>query len=105
MKKIRLTEKDLQRIVKRVIKEDGDYTPSYDIQSFDCGNNVRSGSVDLDGKTIVIRYCRDNEEDLEYLKEKGLRLLQWEWEHSLPNDDAISRWRSIWGDKYNYELK
>ena len=42
MKKIRLTEKDLQRIVKRVIKEDGDYTPSYDIQSFDCGNNVRS---------------------------------------------------------------
>jgi hypothetical protein len=47
-----------------------------------CGNDVRSGSVYLDEETIVIRYCKGNEEDLEYLKEKGLRLLQ--WEYSLP---------------------
>lgn len=71
---IKLTESDLRRIVKRVIKEDEDYTLSYDIQSVDCGNNVRSGHVDVDGDTIVIRYCEGNEEDLEYLKKKGRKL-------------------------------
>ena len=87
-KVIRLTESDLRRIVKRVIKEDMDYTPFYDIQSVDCGDNVRSGTVYLDGETIVISYCEGNEEDLEYLKEKGLRLL--ELEYSYPPDDSFN---------------
>ena len=47
MKKIvRLTESDLQRIVKRVIKENevmGNYDDfNYDINPFDCGDKVVS---------------------------------------------------------------
>jgi hypothetical protein len=81
MKKIvRLTESDLQRIVKRVIKENevmGNYDDfNYDINSFDCGDKVMSGTVDIDEDgTIVINYCGGNEEDLEYLKEKGRELI------------------------------
>ena len=77
MKKIiRLTEKDLTRIIKRVIKEgeDEDYPPYYDIESFDCGDNVRSGHVHIDEDTIVIRYCKGNKEDFKYLKKKGRKL-------------------------------
>jgi hypothetical protein len=81
MKKIvRITESDLQRIVKRVIKENevmdnyGDF--NYDINTFDCGDKVMSGTVDIDEDgTIMINYCRGNEVDLEYLKEKGRRLI------------------------------
>ena len=48
---------------------------SYDIQSVDCGGDF-GGSVDIDeDDTIVIRYCEGDEEELEYLKEKGKRLL------------------------------
>jgi hypothetical protein len=78
MKKIiRLTESDLTRLITRIVKENRemDYDYSYDIQSVDCGRNIRSGHVDIDDETIVIRYCEGNEEDLEYLKEKGRRLL------------------------------
>ena len=42
----------------------------------------------LDGETIVIKYCRGNDEDLDYLKEKGLREL--ELEYSLPPDDSFN---------------
>jgi hypothetical protein len=53
-----------------------DYDYSYDIQSVDCGNNRSYGHVDIhDNGTIIIRYCEGNNEDLEYLKEKGIRLL------------------------------
>ena len=87
MKKIiRLTENDLARIVKRVIKErmeDDLYTDSqedinYDIKAMDCEGsrfgNMSSVMVN-DDDTIVIRYCKGDDEELEYLKEKGKRLL------------------------------
>ena len=48
---------------------------SYDIQSVDCDGDF-GGSVDIDeDDTIVIRYCEGDDEELEYLKEKGKRLL------------------------------
>ena len=48
---------------------------SYDIQSVDCGGDFE-GSVDIDeDDTIVIRYCEGDDEELEYLKKKGKRLL------------------------------
>jgi hypothetical protein len=48
---------------------------SYDIQSVDCGGDF-GGSVDIDeDDTIVIRYCEGDDEELEYLKKKGKRLL------------------------------
>ena len=94
MKKIiRLTESDLARIVKRVIKEnEGDmYTDfgrkkiptksrediSYDIQSVDCGGkNEMDGHVDIDeDDTIIIKYCEGDNEELDYLKNKGKLLL------------------------------
>ena len=65
----------IEQANKRILNEEElDYSLSYDIKSFDCGNNVRSGHVDVDGDTIVIRYCEGNEEDLEYLKKKGRKL-------------------------------
>jgi hypothetical protein len=88
MKKIiRLTENDLARIVKRVIKErmeDDLYTDSqedinYDIKAMDCEGGSRFGNMSSvmvnDDDTIVIRYCKGDDEELEYLKEKGKRLL------------------------------
>lgn len=48
---------------------------SYDIQSVDCGGDF-GGSVDIDeDDTIVIRYCEGDDEELEYLKRKGKKLL------------------------------
>jgi len=78
-KVIRLTESDLTKIVKRIIKEYEDYTPNYDIQSKDCSGSRRASNVYLDGETIVIRYCRGNESEIENLKQKGLELLNWEY--------------------------
>ena len=81
MKKIvRLTESDLNRIVRKTIREmsgeNMDYEFSYDIQSVDCGDEVMSGHVDIDeDDTIIIRYCEGNEDDLEYLKERGKKFL------------------------------
>ena len=94
MKKIiRLTESDLTRIVRRVIREnEGDmYTDfgrksiptksrediSYDIQSVDCGGkNEMDGHVDIDeDDTIIIKYCEGDNEELDYLKNKGKLLL------------------------------
>ena len=94
---IRLTEQDLTRIVRRVIKENeelmmGDmYTDfgrkkiptksrediSYDIQSVDCGGkNEMDGHVDIDeDDTIIIKYCEGDNEELDYLKNKGKLLL------------------------------
>ena len=88
MKKIiRLTETELTNLVKRIVKEQEEYSVysdsnediSYDIQSVDCDrfdNVYRGGTVDIDeDDTIVIRYCEGDDEELEYLKEKGKRLL------------------------------
>ena len=94
MKKvIRLTERDLTRIVRRVIREnEGDmYTDfgrkkiptksrediSYDIQSVDCGGkNEMDGHVDIDADdTLIIKYCEGDNEELDYLKNKGKLLL------------------------------
>lgn len=56
--------------------ENMDYEFSYDIQSVDCGDRVMSGHVDIDeDDTIIIRYCEGNEDDLEYLKERGKKFL------------------------------
>jgi hypothetical protein len=87
MKKIiRLTERDLTRLIKRTIKEMEESRPMFDIESVDCGDNIRSGHVDIDDETIVIRYCEGNEEDLKYLKEKGMRLLDSKF--NLPYEDG-----------------
>jgi DNA-binding transcriptional ArsR family regulator len=65
------------------VLEDSVYTDSredinYDIKSMDCEGsrfgNMNSVMVD-DDDTIVIRYCKGDDEELEYLKEKGKRLL------------------------------
>ena len=65
------------------VLEDSVYTDSredinYDIKSMDCEGsrfgNMSSVMVD-DDDTIVIRYCKGDYEELEYLKEKGKRLL------------------------------
>jgi hypothetical protein len=48
---------------------------SYDIQSVDCGGEM-GGSVDIDeDDTIIIRYCEGDNEELDFLKNKGKRLL------------------------------
>ena len=51
---------------------------NYDIKAMDCEGsrfgNMSSVMVN-DDDTIVIRYCKGDDEELEYLKEKGKRLL------------------------------
>jgi hypothetical protein len=79
MKKvIRLTERDLTRIVKRVVNEmdgDSDYEFSFDIKSVRCDDETfKDGHVDIKGDTIVIRYCKGDDDSLEYLKRKGKKL-------------------------------
>ena len=50
---------------------------SYDIQSVECdGSEYKDGYVDIDeDDTIVIRYCKGDNESLEYLISKGKKLL------------------------------
>jgi hypothetical protein len=50
---------------------------SYDIQSVDCGGkNGMDGHVDIDeDDKIIIRYCEGDNEELDYLKNKGKLLL------------------------------
>ena len=89
---VRLTEQDLARIVRRVIKENEDeyedYTSmddtsmdehiNFDIKTTDCegsslGNMSSMGvDEDEDGNIVVfIRYCKGDDEELEYLKRKA----------------------------------
>ena len=83
---IRLTESDLTRIVKRTIREMEEDRPLFDIEAVDC-DSPSGGHVGIDdNNTIVIRYCKGNNEDLEYLKEKGITLLHSRF--SLPDDDG-----------------
>lgn len=82
----RLTEIDLTRIVKRTIREMKKDRPLFDIKAVDCDSPIE-GHVDIDDDNmIVIRYCRGNKEDLEYLKEKGIKLLHNRF--SLPDEDS-----------------
>jgi hypothetical protein len=54
---------------------DSEENISYDIKSVECDGNEMDGYVDIDDDTIVIRYCKGNNESLEYLKRKGKKLL------------------------------
>ena len=90
MNKFIITEEERSRILNmhvertknQYLTEDFEdvYTDSredyqYDIEAVDCEEGF-DGHVDIDeDDTIVIRYCEGNDEDLEYLKEKGQRLL------------------------------
>jgi hypothetical protein len=85
MKKvIRLTEKELTNLVRRIVNEQIEdvYTDSredfqYDIRGVRCDEDTfTSGHVDIDeDDVIVIRYCKGNEDSIERLKRKGERLL------------------------------
>ena len=74
---------DVSALHDMEVLEDSVYSDSredinYDIKSIDCEGsrfgNMSSVMVD-DDDTIVIRYCKGDDEELEYLKEKGKRLL------------------------------
>ena len=118
---IRLTERDLTRIVRRVIKENeeemGDmYTDfgrkkiptkahediSYDIQSVDCGGkNGMVGHVDIDeDDTIIIRYCEGDNEELDYLKKKGKGLLY--MKYGMNSNDAMKMVDDNQTSEYKY---
>jgi hypothetical protein len=118
MKKIvRLTESDLIRLVKRVIKEQDD--PTYDIQPIDCGINDKNefhwdggdksvfnkmkGTVDIDDETdtIIIRYCRGLERSLPRLKHQGKMKLKRKYEgvdFSDDDQDSINIMRNRFGE-------
>jgi hypothetical protein len=55
---------------------DSDEDISYDIKSVECDGNEMDGHVDIDeDDTIVIRYCKGDNESLEYLISKCKKLL------------------------------
>ena len=89
MKKVmRLTESDLNRLVKKVMNENEDTSMdeyiNYDIKSVDCQDSSLDddywrGSMyvkeDEDGNPlVVIRYCKGDENELDYLKKYGYEL-------------------------------
>ena len=87
MKKIiRLTESDLTRLVKRVIREMDEDSMKHivwDIKAMNCSGmrENKSGQVDVnyneeDGKAIArIRYCEGDDDDLDYLKRKAIMII------------------------------
>ena len=98
MKKIvKLTESDLARIVKRVIRENEEDTSmdeyiDWDIKSMECegsrfGNMSSMGTDrDEDGNIFVfIRYCKGDDEELEYLKRKARKEI--EMKYKLPDEE------------------
>ena len=49
---------------------------NYDIKAMDCGEYSNDGHVDIDDDdTIVIRYCKGDEDKLDRLKRRGKKLL------------------------------
>lgn len=79
--KIIITEQQ-SKILKRIINEESDYNMdediNWDIKTMDCegsrfGNMSSMGvDEDEDGNTVVfIRYCKGDDEELEYLKRKA----------------------------------
>ena len=99
MKKvIRLTESDLTRLVRRVIKEqekinsDSNDDFTYDIEAVDCdpSQSYKDGTVDIEEDNdenviIKIRYCRGDKENLNYLKKKGRMIIR--LEYGMPAED------------------
>ena len=103
MKKIiRLTEADLTKMIQRVVNEQEDDTSmddtsmdehiNWDIKTIDCEGsrfgNMSSMGVDKDDDGNIfafIRYCKGDDEELEYLKRKARRQIK--MENQLPSDD------------------
>jgi hypothetical protein len=95
-KVIKLTENDLIYMIKRVMNENEDTSMdeyiNWDIKSVDCegsylGNMSSMGvSEDKDGNPkVFIRYCKGDNEELNYLKRKARREI--EQSNQLPSDD------------------
>ena len=97
MKKIiRLTESDLSHMIKRIIKEQEDTSMdeyiNWDIRATECSEVSRTGrmssmgvSYDEDGNPeVFIRYCKGDDEELDYLKRKARREI--EMGNQLPSD-------------------
>jgi len=131
---VRLTESDLVRIVKRVIKEgdrfndwasqgigsanydrDMEYLRKrreeeshdeyeYEIKAVDCGDDVDEGHVGLSeySDKIMIAYCKENPESLDYLKRKGQMLVK--QRNTIPDfsdddQDNLSKMRGYFGEE------
>ena len=95
-KVIKLSESDLNYIIKRVMNENEDTSMdeyiNWDIKSVDCegsylGNMSSMGvSEDKDGNPkVFIRYCKGDNEELNYLKRKARREI--EQSNQLPSDN------------------
>ena len=96
---MRLTEFDLNRLVKKVINENEDTSMdeyiNYDIKSVDCQDSSLDddywrGSMyvreDEDGNPlVVIRYCKGDDEELNRLKRKARHYM--EKSNQLPSDN------------------
>ena len=96
---MRLTEADLNRLVKKVINENEDTSMdeyiNYDIKSVDCQDSSLDddywrGSMyvreDEDGNPlVVIRYCKGDDEELNRLKRKAIHYI--EKSNQLPSDN------------------
>ena len=96
---MRLTESDLNRLVKKVINENEDTSMdeyiNYDIKSVDCQDSSLDddywrGSMyvreDEDGNPlVVIRYCKGDDEELNRLKRKAIHYI--EKSNQLPSDN------------------
>jgi hypothetical protein len=97
MKKIvKLTESDLNRIVRNILKEsdhDIDEHITWDIRATDCEYSGRIGYISSmgvdydedDNPVVMISYCKGQEDELEYLKEKARKEII--ATNQLPKDD------------------
>ncbi len=120
MKKvIRLTEKELTNLVRRIVNEQIEdvYTDSredfqYDIRGVRCDEDTfTSGHVDIDeDDVIVIRYCKGNEDSIERLKRKGEMILRQRYdmnesvikEGETSCEDLMSSMRYVYKDFQSY---
>ena len=93
---IKLSENDLQNIVKRVITENEnlsmDEDIEFDIRAVNCegsrsdnGGSMKIESDDDGNPLVVIRYCKGDIKKLDYLKRKARREI--EQSNQLPSDD------------------
>ena len=106
---VRLTESDLARIVRRVIKEnDSREDFQFDIEAVDCdpSQGYTEGTVDIDededgNDIIVIRYCRGDKKSLRKLTEKGRTLMYDKYGVDFSDDDQdnLSNMRGYFGNE------